>query len=189
MISFYPPEPRLPGDGGCVVTNDDEIAARVRQYRDHGRNARLEAEVWCLNSRLDNLQAAILNFKVSKYDQWIQRRRQIAALYQQRLGDVDELVLPPGPDDDPDRFDIFQNYEIEAERRDDLRAYLGERGVGTLVQWGGTPVHPMRKLGFGQSLPFTEELFTRLLMLPMNHFLSDDDVAYVCETIRQFYGK
>ncbi|NLS92719.1 MAG: DegT/DnrJ/EryC1/StrS family aminotransferase [Planctomycetaceae bacterium] len=190
VISFYPAKTLgCLGDGGCVLTNDDEVGRRVRLYRDFGRNDDQEVECWCMNSRLDNLQAAILKFRFQYYDQWIQRRRQIASLYQQRLGDLGKLVLPPGPDDDPDRFDIFQNYEIEANRRDDLQVFLRRHGVGTLIQWGGTPVHLMRKLGFNQSLPFTEELFTRLLMLPMNHFLSDDDVHYVCDIISQFYTK
>ena len=190
VISFYPAKTLgCLGDGGCVLTNDDEIAAKVRQYRDHGRNADLEAEVWCLNSRLDNLQAAILNYKLTKYDGWIERRRELAGLYHSSLSEVAELTLPPGPAEAPDRFDVFQNYEIEAEQRDALQAFLRERGVGTLIQWGGTPVHLMRKLGFDQSLPFTEELFGRMIMLPMNHFLSNEDVEYVCETIRAFYGK
>ena len=190
VISFYPAKTLgCLGDGGCVVTNDDEIASKVRQYRDHGRNADLEAEVWCLNSRLDNLQAAILLYKFKYYDHWIQRRREIAAMYQHRLADMEQLVLPPGRDDDADRFDVFQNYEIAAEQRDALRQHLRDRGVGTIIQWGGKPVHLMRRLGFQQELPYTEELFTRLLLLPMNHFLSDDDVEYVCQVIRAFYAQ
>jgi hypothetical protein len=190
VISFYPAKTLgCLGDGGCVITNNDDVARKVRLYRDFGRNEDQEVECWCLNSRLDNLQAAILHFRFQRYPQWIERRRQLAGLYQQRLTDLEELTLPPGPSDDPDRFDIFQNYEIEAARRDELQAYLRERGVGTLIQWGGTPVHLMRRLGFSQSLPYTEELFTRMIMLPMNHFLTDDDVAYVCQSVREFYVK
>ncbi len=189
VISFYPAKTLgCLGDGGCVVTNDDDVAFKVRQYRDHGRNAQLEAEVWCLNSRLDNLQAAILLYKLAYYDQWIKRRREIAALYQSRLADVEQLTLPPGPDADADRFDVFQNYEIAAEQRDALQTHLRQRGIGTIVQWGGAPVHLMRRLGFKHALPYTEQLFERLLLLPMNHFLSDDDVQYVCQEIRRFYG-
>lgn len=190
VISFYPAKTLgCLGDGGCVVTNDDEIAGKVRQYRDHGRNAELEAEVWCLNSRLDNLQAAILNHKLSKYDDNIVRRRSIARVYQQRLGHLTQLVLPPGPDDDLDRFDIFQNYEMEAAQRDALQAHLKDCGIGTLIQWGGKPVHEFPKLGFVQKLPFTEQLFERLLMLPMNQFLADSDVEYVCDSIIDFYSR
>lgn len=190
VISFYPAKTLgCLGDGGCILTNDDKVYEKVRLYRDHGRAENLEVVCWAMNSRLDNLQAAILNHKLKTYDQRIARRREIARMYEERLKDLEELVLPPGPDSDPDRFDIFQNYEIEAERRDDLKAYLAENGVGTLIQWGGMPVHMFRKLGFTQSLLFTEKLFEKILMIPMNTSLSDDDVQYVCDCIEQFYDK
>lgn len=188
IISFYPAKTLgAMGDGGCVITDDEEIYQKVRMYRDFGRNEKLEAEAWCLNSRLDNLHAAILNYRFQKYDLWIRRRRELASLYQSQLAEVESLVLPPAPGTDPDYFDIFQNYEIEAERRDELAAFLKQNGVGTLIQWGGTPVHLMRKLGFTQSLPFTEKLFKCCLMLPMNHMLNGDDVIYVCDQIKAFY--
>lgn len=188
VISFYPAKTLgCLGDGGCIVTNDDEIYEKCKLYRDHGRIDTLEVVCWCLNSRLDNLQAAILDYKLTKYDGEIARRRKIASIYQKGLQDIEEVILPPGPSDSPDRFDIFQNYEINAQRRDELKEYLCENGVGTLIQWGGKAVHEMRKLGFIQSLPFTEELFTRLIMLPMNTSLSDEDVEYVCYMINRFY--
>ena len=74
------------------------------------------------------------------------RRRHLAELYTQRLQDVPEVVLPPAPNSDPDHFDIYQNYEIEAEKRDGLRQHLKGQGVGTLIQWGGQPVHQLKAL-------------------------------------------
>jgi dTDP-4-amino-4,6-dideoxygalactose transaminase len=145
-------------------------------------------QLWGLNCRLDNLQAAILNHKLRSYDGQIARRRQIAARYQQALGSIQALRLPPAPGTDPDHFDIFQNYEIEAEHRDQLQAHLKSRGVGTLIQWGGKAVHEFSELGFKKPLPRTESLFQRLLMLPMNTSLSDADVDYVCECVQQFYA-
>jgi len=189
VVSFYPAKTLGAfGDGGIVFTNDEEMYRKLLLLRDHGRDATGEVVMWGLNSRLDNLQAAILDYKLTYYDDEIARRRQIASLYQAYLGDVRELVLPPAPDSDPDHFDIFQNYEIEAERRDELRAYLSEHGVGTLIQWGGKAVHQFEKLGFNVRLPNTERLFERCLMLPMNTSLSDEDVLYVSNTIRDFYG-
>ena len=190
VFSFYPAKTLgCLGDGGCIVTNDDAIYEKCKLYRDHGRIDTLEVVCWCLNSRLDNLQAAILDFKLKTYDQEVERRRHIAAMYQERLKDLEEIILPPGPEDNLDWFDIYQNYEIEAQRRDDLKAFLSANGIGTLIQWGGKAVHEMKRLGFTQSLPFTEELFTRLLMLPMNTSLTDEDVDYVCDCIREFYSK
>lgn len=188
-ISFYPAKTLgCLGDGGCVVTNDDAAYEQVMLLHDHGRDASGEVIAWGLNSRLDNLQAAILNFKLKDYGREVDRRRQIAAQYRQHLGSLSMLRLPPGPSGDPDHFDVYQNYEIEAERRDDLRAYLKDRGVGTLVQWGGKAVHQFTKLGFKQKLPYTDHLFTTMLMVPMNTALTDDDVDYVCACIKEFYN-
>ena len=188
-ISFYPAKVLgCLGDGGAVITNDDGVYERISELRDHGRNSQGEIVSWGLNSRLDNLQAAILDFQLKKYDQVMARRRHLASLYTERLKDVAELVLPPAPDSDPDHFDIYQNYEIEAEKRDELKQYLKEHGIGTLIQWGGQAVHHLKALGFTKHLPYTDWLFTRMLMLPMNMSLSDEDVHYVCDNIRNFYG-
>jgi len=188
-ISFYPAKTLgCLGDGGIVFTDSEEMYRKLLLLRDHGRDERGEVVLWGLNSRLDNLQAAILDYKLSYYDEEIARRRQLARMYQEYLQDVQELTLPPGPDSDPDRFDIFQNYEIEAERRDALRDYLRAHGIGTLVQWGGKAVHQFERLGFDVHLPNTERLFQRCLMLPMNTSLCDEDVLYVSNTVRAFYG-
>jgi dTDP-4-amino-4,6-dideoxygalactose transaminase len=176
------------GDGGAVVTSDDDMARQIRLLRDHGRNSETgEVEQWGLNSRLDNLQAAILDFQLRDYQSIIGRRRAIASLYQQELGDLEQLVLPPAPEADSDHYDTFQNYEIEAEQRDALKVFMSERGIGTLIQWGGKAVHQFHALGFHVSLPNTERMFQRCLMLPMNLTVSDDDTRYVAATIREFY--
>lgn len=189
-ISFYPAKVLgCFGDGGAVVTSDDSMWEKLWQLRDHGRASTGDIVSWGLNSRLDNLQASILDFQLARYRQVMARRRAIAASYTEYLGDVDEVTLPPAPDSDHDHFDIYQNYEIEAERRDGLKQYLKDRGVGTLIQWGGQAIHQLKALGFTQSLPYTDRLFERLLMLPMNLSLSDDDVGYIAEQIRRFYGR
>ncbi len=177
------------GDGGVVVTNDPKVAINLERLRDHGR-AVGEREItgWGLNSRLDNMQAAILNLKFKAYPQAIERRRQIAGMYQELLGDLKELQLPPAPDADARYFDIYQNYELEAERRDDLKNHLAESGVGSLIQWDGKAVHQWPALGFTDTkLPKTDALFKKCLMLPLNLSLADDDVRYVAQTVRKFY--
>jgi dTDP-4-amino-4,6-dideoxygalactose transaminase len=177
------------GDGGLVITNDDEVADRIHQLRDHGRDRDGEVASWGMNSRLDNLQAAILHLQFKDYDKIMTHRRTIAAEYQRLLGDVSELVLPPAPDSDARHYDIYQNYELEAERRDELKVHLKEHGVGTLIQWGGKAVHQFPALGFNLTLPVTERFFQRCLMLPMNMMVSKDDAAYVAGVIRAFYGR
>lgn len=189
-ISFYPAKILgCLGDGGAVVTNDDEVARKTRLLRDHGRNEEGEVEMWGLNSRLDNLQAAILDAQFKKYHVIVNRRRKIAAQYQAGLGEISDLALPPAPDAEKDQFDVFQNYEMQADRRDALRAHLAASGIGTLLQWGGKAVHQHRGLGFTQSLPRTERFFQRCIMLPMNMTVTDDDVVYIVSCIRDFYGR
>jgi dTDP-4-amino-4,6-dideoxygalactose transaminase len=188
-ISFYPAKLLgCLGDGGAVITNDGGIATRVAEGRDHGRGANGDVVGWGMNSRLDNLQAAILDYRLQRFNAAVERRRMLARTYRAALHGVAEVVLPPGPADDPDHFDVFQNYEIEAERRDELREHLRAQGIGTLLPWGGRAVHQWEALGLRRALPVTEKLFGRVLLLPMHPWLATEDVAYVGQAIRKFYG-
>jgi len=188
-ISFYPAKILgCFGDGGAVLCNDEEIYQKIKLMRDHGRGDDGNVSVWGYNSRLDNLQAAILNYFFDSYQKIVTRRRAIARLYQERLSDLSMLVLPPSPDSSSEHFDVYQNYEIEAEKRDNLKNYLAEKGIGTLIQWGGKAVHEFRDLGFTQSLPYTENLMRSSLMLPLNMTVTDDDVDYICDCVRKFYN-
>jgi dTDP-4-amino-4,6-dideoxygalactose transaminase len=187
-ISFFPAKLLgCLGDGGAVLTNDANIARRVVQLHDHGRDAAGQVVSWGLNSRLDNLHAAILDYRLRNYAQVINRRRALARIYRERLSGVEELVLPPGPDNDPDHFDVFQNYEVEALQRDELRGSLRAKGIGTVIPWGGKAVHQWEGLRLAASLPYIESLFARLLLLPLNLSLTDDDVHQVCDAIQSFY--
>lgn len=188
-ISFYPAKLLgCFGDGGAVVTNDDNVAAQIHMLRDHGRDPEGVTRRWGLNSRLDNLQAAVLDFKLQTFAQDIARRRTLAGLYQERLGGMSQLVLPPPPLENSDHFDVYQNYEVEALDRDGLRAHLEKNGVKTIIQWGGTPVHQFKELGFTVTPKYTEAMFQRCFLLPMNTTLEDSDVHYICDQIQAFYG-
>jgi len=187
-ISFFPAKMLgCLGDGGAVVTDSEDLYRRVTELRDHGRGADGEIVSWGLNSRLDNLQAAILDYRLASYGTVIERRRALARSYHDRLVAIKQMKLPPGPDDDLNRFDVFQNYEIEVERRDELRAFLTSRQIGTALPWGGKAVHQWPGLGFRSRLPFTERLFERVLLLPLNLSLMDYDVHYICTAIEDFF--
>lgn len=175
------------GDGGAVVTNDDETAKLIRTLRDHGRGEDGKVRQFGGNGRLDNVQAAILSVKLKRYDEMIDRRREVAARYQEGLGDIDALLLPPGPDADNERFDIFQNYEIQAQNREAFRAHLTEKGVGTIIQWGGWMVHQFTDLGLRADAAYAEEMSKKYMMLPMHHMLTNSDIDYVIEQTRAFY--
>ena len=189
-FSFYPAKLLgCFGDGGAVVTNDDNVANKVALLRDHGRDKKGEVVAWGTNSRLDNIQAAILNLKLKTFNSDIARRREIASKYHQSLNFIEDLTLPPAPGEDYKHFDVYQNYELESRHRDALKEYLTQKGVGTLIQWGGQAVHQFKGLGFDDvRLPKTEKMFTRCLMLPMNTTLTDEDVSYICDCIREFYN-
>lgn len=186
-ISFYPAKVLgCFGDAGAILCNDEEIYKKLLLLRDHGRDESNDVVVWGLNSRLDNLQAAFLDYSLKDFDEVVKRRREIASIYNSRLKNIAEIVLPPAAEESTDNYDIFQNYEIESVARDSLKEFLAESGIGTLIQWGGSAIHHFKKLGFTQELAYTDKLFDRMLMVPMNMSLTDDDVNYVCDKIIEF---
>ena len=189
-ISFFPAKVLgCFGDGGAILCQDETIYDKAYQFHDHGRDKNGNVKSWGRNSRLDNLQAAFLNFNLKSYDTVIKRRREIASRYDSKLSSLEELKLPESPTKNSDHYDVFQNYEIVAKKRDELKEHLKENGIGTLVQWGGKAIHQWSNLGFNLNLPKSEAFFRECIMLPMNMFISNEDVDYICEKIIQFYRK
>ena len=191
-LSFYPAKVLgCFGDGGAILTNDKGVADRISLLRDHGRDAGGEVVDWGTNSRLDNLQAAFLDFRLRSYSEDMLRRRSIAAMYDEAFSGYPELSLPRAPTSDC-YFDIYQNYELAAENRDELRGWLLNKGIKTIVQWAGSPVHHFSNLGYGREkfshLEKTNWFFDRCLMLPMHMSLSDADVNYIIEQVSAFYA-
>lgn len=188
-FSFYPAKLLGAfGDAGAIVTDDSEFADKVRMLRNHGRGKGTDINLWGLNCRMDNLHAAILDFKLKRLPDWIKRRREIASLYHNELSSIKELKLPPPSVEDGEHYDVFQNYEIEAERRDNLIAYLKENGIEVAVQWGGKAVHQFEALGLKHiSLPRTEQLLKKALMLPIYPELQNEQVKYIINTVQDFY--
>jgi dTDP-4-amino-4,6-dideoxygalactose transaminase len=188
--SFYPAKMLgALGDGGAVLTDDDALANRLHQLRDHGRITKSDVDGWGYNCRLDNLQAAVLDWRLGRLPSWIERRRAVARIYQSMLGDLAEVDLPVGPDDDAQRRDVYQNYPVTTAARDELAAHLRNDGIETLVSWP-VPVHQQRGLELGHwSLPRTELLCRRVLSLPMHAELEDWQVEYVADSVRRFFGR
>jgi dTDP-4-amino-4,6-dideoxygalactose transaminase len=187
-FSFYPAKLLgAYGDAGAVVTSDAGLAARLRELRDHGRVSKTGFSGWGWNSRLDNLQAAVLDVKLKKIPEWISQRRRLAAIYDEELADVGTVKRPPAPDGGP-FFDIYQNYVIEAKKRDGLAAHLASRGIETLISPGPVPNHK-QPVGLDHfHLPRTEELCATVLSLPLNNALDEDQVLEVAGAIKDFYS-
>ncbi|GBD11051.1 dTDP-3-amino-3,4,6-trideoxy-alpha-D-glucose transaminase [bacterium HR23] len=190
-FSFYPAKVLGAfGDAGAVVTNDPQVAQRVRLLRNHGRTPDGDIAFFSFNSRLDNLHAALLDLKLPRVPQWIAYRRRLARLYHQRLADLPALRLPPPPVEEGPFYDVYQNYEVEAEGRDALVEHLKAQGIEVMLPWGGRAVHQFPALGLSHfALPKTDQVFERVLMLPMHTELSEEQVDYVAQCIRRFYSR
>jgi len=187
-FSFYPAKVLgCFGDGGALTTNDFELAEKIRLLRDHGQKTKTEIVCYGWNSRLDNLQAAVLNIKLKYLPKWIERRREIAGIYNEGLKEVSEIRLPPPPNSDKEYFDVFQNYVIRAEKRDNLFEFLREKGVETLIK-DPVPNHWQKGLGLSHfKLPLTEQLSKEVISLPMYPELTNEQIEYVIERIKEFY--
>lgn len=189
-FSFYPAKILGGiGDGGIVVTNSHEIAEKIYLLRDHGQQrATGEILFYGFNSRLDNLQAAILDVKLKHLPDWIERRRELAMLYEKGLSGIPQIKTPPPPQSGR-YFDVYTNYVIRAERRDELVAHLQKQGIEILVSWP-KPMHHHPGLELGHfHLPQTEKISREVLSLPLNTEISNEQVAFVIKSIRDFYRR
>ena len=186
-FSFYPAKLLgAAGDGGLVSTNSDEMAEKIRLLRDHGRLTKEDIAFYGFNSRLDNLQAAILNLKLKYLPGWLERRRELAAMYNRGLSDL-PLKLPVPPESGGRYYDVFQNYAIHSAERDRLMKHLTECGIEVLISWP-KPVHYNESLGLKHfKLPVTEKLCREVISLAMNTEISNEQVEYIISCVRSFH--
>ena len=175
------------GDGGAITTSDPELNYRLKCMRDNGQDrAKGEILFWGWNSRLDNLQAAVLTVMMKHLPEIVANRRKIAATYHHGLSSLPGLVLPPPPVEEG-HYDVYQNYVIRTQRRDELVKYLNDKQIGTLISWP-KPTHHHRALGLTHfSLPNTEAISREVLSLPMHPALSEDEVGYVIDALTKFF--
>lgn len=186
-LSFYPAKVLGGlGDGGAVVTGDPEIARKIRLLRDHGQERGTGKILgYGFNSRLDNLQAAVLDVKLKHLPEWIERRREVAGLYEKGLSGLPQVQTPPPPRPGA-YFDIYTSYVIRARERDRLAAHLAECGIEALISWP-KPLHQQEALGLGRfRLPETERISQEVLSLPMNAEISDEQAEFVMSSLRRF---
>jgi dTDP-4-amino-4,6-dideoxygalactose transaminase len=187
-FSFYPTKNLgAVGDGGMVVTDDIELAGRVRLLREYGWAERYISQVPGQNSRLDEIQAAVLRVKLGHLDQDNATRARLASAYNERLSGTD-LVTPRSR---PDATHVYHLYVVRAGRRDELKAFLESRGIGSLVHYP-VPVHLQPayrgRLPGADQLPETERAALAVLSLPLFPGLDSDELLAVVESIRSFQG-
>ena len=176
------------GEAGSITTNDDRLAEELRALREHGQSTRYYHPVIGYNARLDEIQAAILRIKLRKLEEWNARRRVLARMYDERLAGSG-VTVPEIPSDI--RRHVFYTYTIRVAggRRDDLRKYLGERGIGTQIHYP-VPIHLQQSaefLGYRKGdMPVTEKVASEVLSLPMFAELTDGQLERVADSVRSF---
>lgn len=188
-LSFFPSKNLgAMGDAGMCLTNDDELAAGLRQLRVHGENPKYFHQRVGLNSRLDTLQAAILLVKLEKLSDWSNKRRANAAFYDAQLQNIRELKTPQIA---PQAKTIYNQYTLVTERRDDLMAHLQKKDIGCAIYYP-LPLHLQdcfSVLGYKKGdLPIAERLANQVLSIPIYPELTDDMKAYVAQSIREFFA-
>jgi dTDP-4-amino-4,6-dideoxygalactose transaminase len=171
------------GDGGALTTNDEELAKKLKALRVHGSIAKYIHQWPGKNSRLDALQAAVLNVKLRYLDQWSAGRQRNAALYRESLATSDAILPHPAP---YQTRHIYNQFVIRVQQRDKLRAWLAEQGVGTEIYYP-LPIHlqpALEHLGFKQGdFPVSEQLSKETLALPIFAEATEEEIRTVAELV------
>lgn len=186
--SFYPGKNLgALGDAGAITTNDADLAQRVRTLRNYGSQKKYYNEVIGQNSRLDELQAAVLSVKLPYLTEWTAQRQQVAAHYNAALAGIGDVVLPTVA---AGATHVYHLYVIRTARRDALQQHLTAQGIGTLIHY---PVPPHLQQAYAPvglkagAFPIAEELANTCLSLPMWPGMTADQVQQVADAIRRFY--
>ncbi len=176
------------GEGGAVATSRDDVAEKLRLLRVHGQTDKYTHTLIGTNSRLDELQAAVLNLKLPKLDLWNDRRRRLAARYTEALRDLEVIT----PVEAPWAHHVYHLYVIRvpADHREALREHLMARGIGVGIHYP-IPAHlqpALGNLGYREgAFPVCEQVAREVLTLPMHPFLTEDDVDFITGTIRTYF--
>ncbi|CAN5201482.1 DegT/DnrJ/EryC1/StrS family aminotransferase [soil metagenome] len=185
-FSFYPTKNLgTYGDGGALVTDDEELYNKCKLYRNYGQKTRYDHQLKGMNSRLDEMHAAILRAKLTYLDSWVASRQEIAKKYTEQVSKVKQLTLPQIREKGKHAFHL---YVIEVAERDELKEYLMEHGIESIIHYP-IPIH-MQKCyeEIKVSLPRTEDAAKHLLSLPIHPFITDEEINKICETITSFYS-
>ena len=179
------------GDGGAIFTDDDDLAKRLRSIANHGMKERYHYSDIGINSRLDTIQAAILNVKLKYLDLFNEARRAFAGYYDESFSGCHSIVIPERV---PYSSHIFHQYTIRVRnsKRDALRDFLGKTGIPSMIYYPG-PLHTQeayRFLGYSESdFPVTSELCSEVLSLPMHPDMEQDQLDYIILNVLKFFKK
>ena len=171
------------GDAGAV-TGNKKLVDKVKMYRDHGRKTKFEYDTVGYNARIDNLQAVIVQAKLKKIDEWLDKKRAICRRYTEQLNNIVKC-----PQEAPWAKHSYYVYVIETPKgtRDKLQLFLGQKGIATNIHYK-FPTHKTKAFDDGTSLPRTEYVCKNILSLPCYHTLPEKDQDYVISAVKEFYG-
>lgn len=176
------------GDGGALFSSDDELASKIRMISNHGQKIQYQHDCIGVNSRLDTLQAAILEVKLSHLNEFIVKRQMVADLYDEALKPINGIQIPTR---DPKSSHVFHQYTLKLEgiNRDALRAYLAEVGIPSMVYYP-IPLHKQKAFGSAisdrVSLEVSDQLCHQVLSLPMSPDIDQDQIDYILYHIKHF---
>ena len=185
-FSFYPTKSLGGfGDGGIVVTDNEQVYENIKMLRDYGRQDRYNHKIKGYNSRLDTIQAVVLSAKLKHLNEWNKMRNQAARIYFELLKDVDGIVLPKIKDN---RTHVFQTFAIRIKDRDKISEELKNKGIGVLIHYP-IPLHlqeAYQELGHKQGdFPVSEKVANEILSLPMFPHIKREQIEYVCDSIKE----
>ena len=175
------------GDGGAVFTNDDELAKIIRSFANHGMKAKYEYERIGINSRLDSIQAAILEVKLRYLDKHIRARQAAARFYDEHLKDVPGLKIPGRV---KYSTHTFHQYTVQTEKRDDLKKFLETKGIPSMVYYPKVLYlqEAYKSLCYSEGdFPVAEQLTQTVLSLPMHTEMEKDQLEYIVKSIKEFF--
>lgn len=189
-FSFYPGKNLgAYGDGGAITTNDTEFALRLRKLRNHGGVAKYEHELLGYNSRLDTLQAVVLDEKLKRLDAWNDMRRRIARRYQSELESISAIRLPPQRPDVEHVYHLFVIEMLEDDRAK-FMDYMRGQNIGVGIHYP-EPLHRVRAISSSRqtcgSFPAAEHYTKRIVSLPLFPGMTEEQIAQVCDAIKQYF--
>lgn len=176
------------GDGGALVTQDNVLAERIRMISNHGQRIKYYHDLIGVNSRLDTMQAAILNVKIKYIQDYEKKRQEVAAFYDKELGACPFLDIPNRAKNSTHVFHQY-TFKVKGIRRDHFRNYLDSHGIPSMVYYP-VPLHFQKAyqvLSVGKdSFPISERLSERVISLPMHTEMDTDQLSYICEKIKSY---
>lgn len=175
------------GDGGAIYATDDELAKTIRSIANHGMKAKYQYERIGVNSRLDSIQAAILDVKLKYFDKHIKARQQAASYYDEHLKDIKGIELPARVSYSTH---AFHQYTIKTEKRNELQAFLQKKGIPSMIYYPGA--HHLQEayqyLGYKKGdFPVSEHLAETVLSLPMHTEMTEEQLEYIVNSVKEYF--